>query len=162
MQVLKRNDDGIRCWIGRLQFDNDMNIIMSGSGDGTVTVWDMVTYEMINTFKHHSSRITQLRFNNKMIVTSSEDKSIIVYDMKSPKDIKIRYHLKGYNMNVTDVNFDDIYIVSVSDDRIIKIWNTDTGELIRTLKGHTHYIECVHYHNPLIVSGSWDETIRYI
>ena len=135
---------------------------MSGSFNGTVTVWDMITYEIINAFKHHSWVISQLRFNNKMIVTSSGDMSIIVYDMKSPKDIKLRYHLKGHNYWVMDVDFDDIYIVSVSEDKTIKIWNTDTGELIRTLKGHTDWIECVHYHNPLIVSGSWDETIRYI
>ena len=136
---------------------------MSGSWDGTVTVWDMVTYEMINTFTHHSKDITQLRFNNKMIVTSSSDESIIVYDMKSPKDIKLRYHLKGHKWEVTDVDFDDIYIVSVSEVTTIKIWNTDTGELIRTLRhGHTRGIKCVHYHNPLIVSGSWDKTLRYI
>ena len=97
MQVLIRNDHGIWRSICCVQFDNDMNIIMSGSRDGTVTVWDMNTYEMINTFKHHSWYITQLHFNDKIIVTPSWDKSIIVYDMKSPTDIKIRYQLKGHN-----------------------------------------------------------------
>ena len=53
-------------------------------------------------------------------------------------------------------------IVSGSGDRAIRIWNANTGENIRTLKGHTDWVNSVAYSpdSQTIVSGSNDRAIR--
>jgi COMPASS component SWD3 len=52
--------------------------------------------------------------------------------------------------------------VSASDDCNLILWNVLSRNKVRTLRGHQNYVFCVNF-NPqgtLIVSGSYDETIR--
>lgn len=53
-------------------------------------------------------------------------------------------------------------LVSASGDGTIKIWNSETGELIKTLSGHIYYINsvCFSPDSSKIVSGSSDRTIK--
>jgi len=65
---------------------------------------------------------------------------------------------------ISDISWssDSRYICSASDDTTIKIWDVTTGEMLKTLEGHTNFVFCVNF-NPqsnLIVSGSFDESVR--
>ncbi len=44
----------------------------------------------------------------------------------------------------------------------IQVWSTSTCEFVRTLNGHKRGIACLQYRDRLVVSGSSDNTIRYI
>lgn len=47
-------------------------------------------------------------------------------------------YLKGHDDHVvTCLQFDGVRIVSASDDNTLKVWSVETGNLIRTLVGHT-------------------------
>lgn len=43
-----------------------------------------------------------------------------------------------------------------------KVWSADSLEFVRTLSGHKRGIACLQYRGRLVVSGSSDNTIRYI
>jgi WD40 repeat protein len=47
-------------------------------------------------------------------------------------------------------------------DNTIKLWNVETGEEIRTLKGHDSSVNSVNFSpdGKTLVSGSWDNTIK--
>ena len=51
--------------------------------------------------------------------------------------------------------------VTVGDDTI-KLWNADTGELLRTLEGHTRGVNSVAFHpdGHTLASGGLDDTIK--
>ena len=53
-------------------------------------------------------------------------------------------------------------IASGGFDRVIKLWNSETGELVRTLTGHTDGVRAVAFSpdGQFVVSGSSDETIN--
>ncbi len=53
-----------------LQYDE--KVIISGSSDSTVRVWDVKTGEMVNTLIHHCEAVLHLRFCNGMMVTCSK------------------------------------------------------------------------------------------
>ena len=47
-------------------------------------------------------------------------------------------YLKGHDDHVvTCLQFDGVRVVSASDDNTLKVWSAVTGNLIRTLVGHT-------------------------
>lgn len=51
-------------------------------------------------------------------------------------------------------------LMTGSYDTSIKIWNTDTGELIRTLTGHTMGVKSLIYDDQKLISGGLDCTIK--
>ena len=54
------------------------------------------------------------------------------------------------------------HIATASDDNTIKLWVSSSGDLLKTLSGHTHYVFCCAFSpkGNLLASGSFDETIR--
>ena len=54
------------------------------------------------------------------------------------------------------------FLASASDDYTLKLWRVSTGECLKTLIGHTHYVFCCAFspNGNILVSGSFDETIR--
>lgn len=57
---------------------------------------------------------------------------------------------------------DGLHIVSGSDDRTVRVWDTQTGENIKALEGHTAAVSSVAFSpdSLFIVSGSRDHTLR--
>lgn len=58
---------------------------------------------------------------NVSLHSHGQDRTIAVWDMKSPKDIVLRRVLVGHRAAVNVVDFDEKYIVSASGDRTIKV-----------------------------------------
>ncbi|KRZ83041.1 F-box/WD repeat-containing protein 1A [Trichinella sp. T8] len=153
IKVLTGHTGSVLC----LQYDD--RVIISGSSDSTVRVWDVNTGHMLCSLIHHCEAVLHLRFQNGMMVTCSKDRSIAVWDMVSPTVINLRRVLVGHRAAVNVVDFDEKYIVSASGDRTIKVWSTDSCEFVRTLNGHKRGIACLQYRDRLVVSGSSDNTI---
>ena len=72
--------------------------------------------------------------------------------------------LKGHTDNVNYASFsqDGRNIVSASDDKTIRVWDVQTGILLKTLEGHTDSVKSAAFspNNKWIVSASNDNTIR--
>ncbi|KAM3175988.1 hypothetical protein ACTXT7_007381 [Hymenolepis weldensis] len=156
-QVLRGHTGSVLC----LQYEGDL--LVSGSSDSKVRLWDLSTGECLHILEKHHEAVLHLRFRNKILVTCSKDRNIAVWDMGNhPKDIQLRTILLGHRAAVNVVDFDERYIVSASGDRTIKVWRTDTSTTspVRTLSGHRRGIACLQYRSPYVVSGSSDFTIR--
>jgi len=65
LQVLTGHTGSVLC----LQYDD--KVIISGSSDSTVRVWDVVSGEVVNTLTHHSEAVLHLKFCNGVLVTCS-------------------------------------------------------------------------------------------
>ena len=63
-----------------LQYDD--KVIISGSSDSTVRVWDVNTGEMVSTLIHHCEAVLHLRFNDGMMVTCSKVGICLIDDNK--------------------------------------------------------------------------------
>ncbi len=142
---LKGHSEGVTS----VAFDPDGKRVVTGSRDHSARIWDADTGRELHCFHGHSNDVTFVSFNpdGKYVLSGSADGTGIVWDAKtdrtlfslpeldseSPRDPE---HLRG-NIHFVSFTPDGERIVTVSSDKIIRIWSVKTGvELIR-LKGHT-------------------------
>ena len=58
------------------------------------------------------------------------------------------------------LQFDEHILATGSYDATIKIWDIETGEEIRTLRGHTSGIRCLQFDETKLISGSMDTSLK--
>ncbi|VDK48862.1 unnamed protein product, partial [Dibothriocephalus latus] len=64
--VLEGHTGSVLC----LQYEG--NLLISGSSDSSVRLWDLSTGECLHTLRHHSEAVLHLRFRNNILVTCSK------------------------------------------------------------------------------------------
>lgn len=67
---------------------------------------------------------------------------------------------RGHTSGVMCLQFEDNILATGSYDATIKIWDTETGQEIRTLSGHQAGIRCLQFDETKLISGSLDRTIK--
>jgi WD40 repeat protein/Flp pilus assembly protein TadD len=146
-----------------LAISPDRNFIVSGSGDGTIKVWDVVSGSKQITIRAHKTWISDVAFSpdSKLIVSGNRDGTIKVWDASTGAEL---VPLRGHNEWINDVKFspDSKRIVSCSDDNTVKVWDAATGNELMTLRGHEDWIYSASFSpdGKRIVSGSDDKTVK--
>ena len=67
---------------------------------------------------------------------------------------------EGHTGVIRCLQADDWRILSAADDKMIKVWNLETGQRLQTLKSHTDGVTCLQFNDFYIVSGSYDKTVK--
>lgn len=101
--------------------------------------------------------------DGKHALTASFDYAIISWDLASPGG-RIRHRLIGHDSAVNDVAFvpGRDWLVSVSDDGSLGIWNLATGELISRIRSTPHKVLDVDVSadGKRAAVARWDGTVR--
>lgn len=139
-RTLKGHTDGVMC----LQFNENLSypafpVLISGSYDRTVRVWNMETGVELHTLKGHTRAVRALQFDNIKLITGSMDHTLKVWDWRRGKCIRT---LTGHTHGVLCLNFDSNVLASGSVDTTIKVWNLRTGGAF-TLRGHSDWVNAV-------------------
>ena len=140
------------------------DIIVTGSEDATVKVWNRVSGKLQTTLVGHTAGVTEVAITDNTIISSSQDGTIRFWDLTTGEEKQI---LKEHNAAVDAISLskDGTILVSGSGDETIKVWdlsNLSTGKSLKTLKGHSApiYSVAISENNQIIVSGSGDKTIK--
>ena len=67
---------------------------------------------------------------------------------------------KGHTNGVMCLQFDDKVLITGSYDTTAKVWDVNSGQLIRTLTGHSSGIRCLQFDGNKLMTGSLDHTIK--
>ena len=110
------------------------------------------------TLNGHTEWVSSVFAINNIIISSSDDRTIKIWDINTAKCINT---FNGHTEAVYSV-FAINNIISGSEDNSIKIWNASTGELINTLNSHTDCVNSVIAIDNIIISGSCDKSIKII
>ncbi|KAG5645834.1 hypothetical protein DXG03_005175 [Asterophora parasitica] len=140
VRTLKGHTDGVMC----LQFSETLShpafpVLITGSYDRTVRVWNMETGVELHCLKGHTRAVRALQFDDFKLITGSMDNTLKVWDWRRGKCIRT---LSGHTDGVVCLNFDSNVLASGSVDTTIKVWNLRTGGAF-TLRGHADWVNAV-------------------
>ncbi|KAF8553413.1 WD40 repeat-like protein [Imleria badia] len=140
VRTLRGHTDGVMC----LQFSETLQhpsfpILITGSYDLTVRVWNLETGLEIRCLKGHTRPVRALQFDEAKLITGSMDHTIRVWNWRKGECIRT---LEGHTEGVVCLDFDANILASGSADTTVKIWNSCTGEAF-TLRGHRDWVNAV-------------------
>lgn len=98
----------------------------------------------------------------KYVASCGRDKVIYIYDIENGTNVM---RLVGHDNWVRDIIFhpDGIHLISVSDDRSIKVWDLKEQKCVKTISdAHEHFVQCIDFceKNPHIVTGGVDYSVN--
>ncbi|MCT7966792.1 serine/threonine protein kinase [Laspinema sp. D1] len=149
--------------VNSIALSPDSRLLVSGSVDKTVKLWDLESGQVRQSLSGHSNEIWSVTFSpdGSKVASSSGDGTIKVWETSTGK---LLHTLTDHAAWVMSVAFspDGKQLASGGFDNTIKLWNAETGELIRSIAGHSGWVFSLAYSpdGQLLASGSFDRTIK--
>ncbi len=158
--------------VNSVVFSPDGETIASGSSDRTIRLWNANTRKLLKTLMGHTDTVSSVVFSpdGETIASGSSDRTIRLWNVHTGELLKT---LTGHIENVNTIAFspDGNTIASGSGRLVyfgrredqgesvgqeIRLWNAHTGELLKTLTGHTSVVNSVVFSpdGNTIASGS--------
>jgi WD40 repeat protein len=156
--------------VNAVAFSPSGRIIVSGSFDKSLKIWDGGSGQLLRTLTGDTEGISSVAFvpSGKQIVSGSLDRTIGIWDADSGQSIRTLRSDQSYSWEVPPavwsvaISPDGARVAAASADATVKIWNIASGELVHLLKGHGDVVTSVQYFpvGRAIASGSKDGTVR--
>lgn len=109
--------------------DPNRNQACSGSMDGTVRVWNLITGQCVHTLTGHTSLVGLLGLSPSYLVSAAADSTLRVWD---PESGDLKHTLQAHTGAITCFQHDEFKVLSGSDGTL-KMWDIRDGTFVRDL-----------------------------
>jgi WD40 repeat protein len=127
-------------------------IIVSGSDDKTLRGWDSATGDLLWTVWPLPSSVravacTPPTSKYNLACFGCADGTVRLIDLDHPEQQKLREMSERHTRSVLGVAFrpDGEVIATCGDDSLIRLWKTETGDLLRVVPGHAGPVTSVQF-----------------
>lgn len=160
-----RYDTGESGRVLSLHFTPDYRLLLGGTVDGVLHIWDAASRELVQRFQAHDKCVNTLLFSadGSLLVTSSCDKSVRVWNTS---DWSCRLTLETQAVEVDGCAISDCgeILATATLDLQHKIpaqyslWRLSTGELLRSWSGTSVGIKSLYFADgdQTLISGGYD------
>jgi WD40 repeat protein len=115
-------------WVSAVAFSPHGTLVVSGSRDRTVRLWDATTRSLRRTLEGHTEWVCAVAFSpdGTLVASGSHDRTVRLWDVATGS---LRRTLEGHTDWVRAVAFspDGTLVASGSHDRTVRLWDTATG-----------------------------------
>jgi WD40 repeat protein len=175
-EVLKEFDHGGRIWAFFLSPDGRR--LLTGGLDKVIRIWDADSGNLIKAFDPLPDYVTRATFSpdSKEVIAGCHDKKLRVFDAETGKQrLAIDHPAALWGLAVSP---DGRHIltgtggslvgsltglnIGEGDDCVLRMWNSETGKLVREMKGHEGGVFCIDVSpdGRLAATGGADGTLR--
>ncbi|ORY56759.1 WD40 repeat-like protein [Neocallimastix californiae] len=149
LKLLNGHTDSVRAIAG------SGNVLVSGSYDHTVRIWNISTGENTFILRGHREKVYSIGYSPELqkAASGSMDFNVRVWSTTTGECL---FNLEGHSSLVGLLEISPNYIISGAADSTLRIWSAETGQCMSVLNGHQAAISCFHHDPKLnrIVSGS--------
>ena len=136
--------------------------VISASSDGNLKLWDLQTGENTLLLRGHYALVSDVAVTRDGQIAASIgwDQTLHLWDLRRREADSNCGHENAVEKII--VSPCGKWILTASKDQSIKIWDSTTYCVHRTLKGHKHWVSdiAISPDGCRIVSASWDTTIK--
>jgi WD40 repeat protein len=151
--------------VAAVAITRDGRLVVSGSWDRTLKLWDLANGLELRTLAGHTGQVYAVAVtpDGRLAVSGSEDRTLKVWDLGNGVELhNLASHIEG--VSAVAITPDGRLAVSGSYDNTLKVWDLATGTELCTLTGPTHGVPAVAVTTDgrLAVSGSgfWDPDLK--
>ncbi|KAG2183558.1 hypothetical protein INT43_006564 [Umbelopsis isabellina] len=129
------------------------NLLVSGSYDNTMRLWNIETGRLIHLMEGHQQRVYSvvLDIDNRRCMSGSMDSTVRIWSLDDGSCLNV---LEGHSILVGLLHLTPKHLVSAAADSTLRIWSTETGVCEHVLSGHQGAITCFQHDGHKVVSGS--------
>ena len=139
----------------------DKQYIVSCSKDATVCLWDRRSGDFVRRLSGHRGPVNAVQLRGNLVVSASGDGIAKLWNLTSGLCIK-EFLSKDRGMACVEFSPDSRTILAGGNDQVIYQFDTNTGELVREMKGHEGLVRSLHLDSASgrLVSGSYDTSVK--
>ncbi|HUS70322.1 MAG TPA: SUMF1/EgtB/PvdO family nonheme iron enzyme, partial [Anaerolineae bacterium] len=146
-------------------FSPDGAVLASGSADGTVILWDVVSGQQLRTLEGHNKMVESVAFSpdGQRLASGSFDSTLILWDVQSGEKLRTLQHTGGIESVAFSPDGQALAsAVSAEPPCPVVLWDVQSGQVLHTLEGHIAPVNTVAFSPDgyTLASGSDDGTVR--
>ncbi len=151
--------------MSRAVFNQHGNLVVSGSKDGTVKFWDILSGACVKTLQQHLGEVTSVAISadGAKLLTASKDNSNRLWELRTGRLLQRFKGHQNTSKNFVRAEFGpEDSVVSGSEDGSVCVWDAATGHMMQRLRGHAGAV----YHarwsqsQSIVASCSHDGTVK--
>lgn len=145
--------------VNSLEYIDVGSLLLSGSNDHNIKIWDVESGSLIRTFSEHITVTRDAKFtpDGKSVISAEDDYLIYWRNAVSGQIGRLPMYDHSGSVLTVDMSTDMQIIVSGSSDKTVKIWDSESAELIKMLDDNDCKVNAISYHpsgNYLASCGS--------
>lgn len=169
ISVWNLNNNSKQTWkehteaVNSIAITPNAQILISGSDDKTIKIWNLISGEVVRTLTEHNDAISSIAISpdGETFASGSWDKTARIWDLKTGE---LKQTLIGHANLIAALTFtpDGQNLITASKDKTIKIWDAKTGQLKNTLSGHKISVLSIAIspNGQILASGDGDGSIK--